>query len=280
VPGEVERIADIEDPFELLRLATERLATAQRDVTELSRLRRRVIQDLHGQGMSYSQIADAAGLTRGRIHQIRHQGPAPEGAFLGSGLVRIITPLKRDAIKARPVVAMEDVAASKRLEDLARSYGLEVEQEHVPLTGEVDLNRPGLIVICGPRLSETMRQLYERDPVLAWEQTPAGAWAIRDTSADKLYVSGSDRDPSEPCDAAYLGRLRRPDGKGWVIAFTGIHPQGTLGVAHLLTTELASLWEQVKDNSFSVVVGTEYDPDSHEPVRVEQLTPLYRHGEV
>jgi hypothetical protein len=70
--------------------------------------------------MSYSQIADAAGLSRGRVHQIRHQGPAPEGAFLGSGLVRIITPLKRDAIKARPVVAMEDVAASKRLEDLAR----------------------------------------------------------------------------------------------------------------------------------------------------------------
>ena len=53
--GEVERIADIEDPFELLRLATERLATAQRDVTELSRLRRRVIQDLHGQGMSRAE---------------------------------------------------------------------------------------------------------------------------------------------------------------------------------------------------------------------------------
>ena len=32
---------------------------------------------------------------------------------------------------------------------LARSYGLEVEQEHVPLTGEVDLNRPGLIAIFG-----------------------------------------------------------------------------------------------------------------------------------
>jgi len=230
--------------------------------------------------MSYSQIADAAGLSRGRVHQIRHQGPAPEGAFLGSGLVRIITPLKRDAIKARPVVAMEDVAASKRLEDLARSYGLEVEQEHVPLTGEVDLNRPGLIVICGPRLSETMRQLYERDPVLAWEQTPAGAWAIRDTSTDELFVSGSDRNPSEFSDAAYLGRLRRPDGKGWVIAFTGIHPQGTLGVVQLLTTELASLWEQVQDSSFSVVVGTDYDPESHEPVRVEQLTPVYRHSEV
>lgn len=277
---EVERIAGMEDPFQLLRLATERLADAQRDVTELSRLRKRVIQDLHSQGMSYAQIAEAAGLSRGRIHQIRHQGPAPEGAFLGTGLVRIVTPLKRDVIKGRPVVAMEDVAASKRLEDLARSYGLDVEQEHVSLTGEIDLNRPGLIVICGPRLSQTMRQLYERDPVLTWEQTSAGAWALRDSATGKLYVSGSDHQPPESCDAAYLGRLPRPDGKGWVIAFTGIHPQGTLGVVHLLTSELASLWGQVKDNNFSLVVGVKYDPHDHEPVEVERLTPLYRHDKV
>jgi hypothetical protein len=54
-------------------------AAAQRDVTELGRLRRRVIQELVGQGMSYGQIAEAAGLSRGRIHQIRHKGPAPRG---------------------------------------------------------------------------------------------------------------------------------------------------------------------------------------------------------
>lgn len=277
---DVERIAGMEDPFQLLRMATERLADAQRDVTELSRLRKRVVQDLHSQGMSYAQIAEAAGLSRGRIHQIRHQGPAPEGAFLGTGFVRIVTPLKRDVIKGRPVVAMEDVAASKRLEDLARSYGLDVEQEHVPLTGEIDLNRPGLIVICGPRLSQTMRQLYEHDPVLSWEQTSAGAWALRDTATGKLYISGSDRQPPGSDDAAYLGRLPRPDGKGWVIAFTGIHPQGTLGVVHLLTSELSSLWEQLKDNNFSVVIGVKYDPHDHEPVEVEQLTPLYRHDKV
>jgi hypothetical protein len=195
-------------------------------------------------------------------------------------MVRIVTPLKRDAIRARPVVAMEDVAASKRLEDLARSYGLEVEQEHVPLTGEIDLNRPGLIVVCGPRLSDVMRQLYEQDPVLAWKQTPAGAWAICDKTTSKLYISGSDSEEPEARDAAYLGRLRRPDGRGWIIAFTGIHPQGTLGVVHLLTTEIGMLWEEVQEAEFSVVVGVQYDSDSHEPVSVELLTPLYRHNEV
>jgi hypothetical protein len=279
VPDEVERIAAIEDPYVLLRLATERLATAQQEVTELARLRRRVIQELHGTGMSYAQIADAAGLSRGRIHQIRHKGPAPEGAFLGTGIVRIATPLKKDAIKARPVVAVEDVTASKRLEDLARSYGLEVEQEHIPLGGAIDLNRSGLIVVCGPRPSQDMARLYEADPVFAWERAADGPWTLRDTRTGEVYRSGSDSDPARPYDAAYLGRLPRPDGKGHVIAFTGIHPQGSLGVVHLLTGEIATLWGQVKDRPFSVVLGVEYDPETHEPLSVELLTPLYHHEE-
>ena len=76
VSAEYERIASISDPYELLRAATERLADAQQEVTELARLRRGLIQDLHAQGMSYAQIGEAAGLSRGRIHQIRHTGPA------------------------------------------------------------------------------------------------------------------------------------------------------------------------------------------------------------
>jgi hypothetical protein len=280
VPNEVDRIAQIEDPFRLLREATVGLADAQHAVTELGRMRRRVIQDLHDQGWSYAQIADAAGLSRGRIHQIRHQGPAPEGAFLATRLVRILTPLKRDEIKGRPVVAVEDVTASKRLEDLARSFGLDVEQGHVPLGGVLDLNQSGLVVICGPRLSDVMRQLYEHDPALQWEKTPRGVWALRDRITDSLYVSGSDKEQPESSDVAYLGRLPRPDGDGRIIAFTGIHPQGTLGVVQFITTEISALWEQAKDNEFSVVLSVKYDPDTHEPEQVEQLTPLYIHSKV
>jgi DNA-directed RNA polymerase specialized sigma24 family protein len=91
---ESDRIAAMKDPFAQLRAATDRMAQAQREVAELARLRQRVIRDLHGQGMSYAQIAEAAGLTRGRIHQLRHSGPAPESAFLGTGELVIATPLK------------------------------------------------------------------------------------------------------------------------------------------------------------------------------------------
>ncbi|MDA0631880.1 sigma-70 family RNA polymerase sigma factor [Nonomuraea sp. MCN248] len=275
--NDAERIAAIEDPYQLLRVATERLNAAQQEVTELSRLRRRVIQELHAQGMSYAQIAKEAGLTRGRIHQIRHTGPAPEGAFFGQGTITLITPLKREARQARPVVAVEDVAAAKRLEDLARGFDLAVELEHVPLGGDVNLNRPNLVVICGPRLSTVMGELYERDPVLEWVKEDV--WTLHDTRTDERYRSGSDDEPARPIDYAYLGRLPRPDGAGHVLVFTGIHPQGTLGVVRLLQTELAALWGRVADKPFSTVVSTEYEPESGEPVKVELASPLYRHQE-
>lgn len=150
MPGDLERIAQISDPYELLRAATERLAEAQVEVTELGRLRRRLIQDLHAQGMSYAQIAQAAGLSRGRIHQIRHTGPAPEGAFLGAGAVTVVTRLRPDAASDRAYVALDDVNTGKRLEDLARSFGLAVSTDHVQVSGQANLDRDGLLVICGP----------------------------------------------------------------------------------------------------------------------------------
>ncbi|MEV4247449.1 hypothetical protein AB0J63_29035 [Streptosporangium canum] len=78
------------------------------------------IQELHARGVSHAQIAEQAGLPRGRIHQIKHTGPAPEDAFPGTGTITPATPLKREAGNARPVVAMGDVTAAKRVEDLAR----------------------------------------------------------------------------------------------------------------------------------------------------------------
>jgi hypothetical protein len=278
MPGELERIAQIEDPYELLRAATERLAEAQQEVTELARLRRRLIQELHAQGMSYAQIAQAAGLSRGRIHQIRHTGPAPEGAFLGVGSVTVVTPLRPDPASDRTYVALDDLTTGKRLEELARTFDLSVSYDHVSLSGEIDLNRAGLLVICGPRMSEAMREAYAKDPVLEWERDEVG-WLLRDTRTGEGYRSGQEEDPQRPYDVGYLGRLPRPDGDGSIIAIAGVHPEGSLGVVNLLTTDIGALWGQVGGDRFSVVVGTEYDPRTHEPVRTELLTPLYRHDD-
>jgi cell division protein FtsL len=276
---ELQRIMAIDDPYLLLREVTTRLADAQQEVTELARLRRRVVQDLHAQGLSYAQIAAKAGLSRGRIHQIRHTGPAPEGAFLGSGAVTVATPLRRDDERGRTVVAVDDVSSGKRLEDLARSYGLAVTSEHVPVSGEIDLNRDGLVVVCGPRMSQDMWNTYAQDPVLRWEKAEDGPWTVVDRFTGTVHRSGQDSDPARPYDIGYLGRLPRPDGKGSLLAIAGIHTQGSLGVVQLLASELNSLWGQVGDRRFSTLVGVEYDPETSEPRSVELVCPLYRHDE-
>jgi hypothetical protein len=276
---ELQRIMAIDDPYLLLREVTTRLADAQQEVTELARLRRRVVQDLHAQGLSYAQIAAKAGLSRGRIHQIRHTGPAPEGAFLGRGAVTVATPLRRDDERGRTVVAVDDVSSGKRLEDLARSYGLDVTSEHVPVTGEIDLNRDGLVVVCGPRMSQEMWDTYAQDPVLHWECAEDGPWTVVDRQTGTVHRSGQDSDPARPYDVGYLGRLSRPDGKGSLLAIAGIHTQGSLGVVQLLANDLNALWGQVGDHRFSTLVGVEYDPETSEPQSVELLCPLYRHDE-
>ncbi|MFF5536967.1 sigma-70 family RNA polymerase sigma factor [Streptomyces cinerochromogenes] len=276
---ELQRIMAIDDPYLLLREVTTRLADAQHEVTELARLRRRVVQDLHAQGLSYAQIAAKAGLSRGRIHQIRHTGPAPEGAFLGQGAVTVATPLRRDDERGRTVVAVDDVSSGKRLEELARTYGLDVTSEHVPVSGEIDLNRDGLIVVCGPRMSQAMWDTYAQDPVLQWQRAEDGPWTVVDRQTGTVHRSGQDGDPARPYDVGYLGRLSRPDGNGSLLAIAGIHTQGSLGVVQLLANDLNTLWGQIGDHQFSTLVGVEYDPETSEPQSVELLCPLYRHDE-
>lgn len=275
---EVERIASIPDRETRLREATTGVSAAQRTMTELARMRRALVQELHEEGWSFAQIAEAAGISRGRVHQVRHQGPAPEGAFFGSDALTIATPLKVEQRDERPVVAAEDVTASQRLGELAKSLGFDVTYEQIPLTGKIDLNRSGLVVICGPRISPDVAAVLATDPVIQFAKVQ-GVWTLKDNKTDTTYYSGTDKDEPTPTDAAYLGRLARPDGKGSLLVFTGVHPQGTLGVIHLLANDLADLYRETRDQSFSLAVGVTYDPTTHDPTNVERLTPLYLHDQ-
>jgi Sigma-70, region 4 len=274
--NEVERIAAMRDRFELLREATKRMSAAQDEVTELAVLRRRVIQELHEMGMSYAEIAEQVGLTRGRIHQIRHAGPAPEGAFLGLGKVTIATPLKEEGVGARPVVALEDVTGAQRLAELARNLGLVPSFEAIPAGGAIDLNRPNLVVICSPALCPPVAQVLARDPTLGWERAGDGPWTLVDHQTGTVYRSVPDETPPRDRDVAYLGRLPRPDGRGSLVVVFGIHPPGSLGVVELLCTRISELYAEVKTHPFSALVGTDYEAGTHEPRHVELLTPLYR----
>ncbi|MFI7510545.1 multiprotein-bridging factor 1 family protein [Micromonospora aurantiaca] len=202
---------------------------------------------------------------------------AAASAFLGNSSVTVITPLKQEAVRARPVVALEDVVGAQRLGELAKTLALDARFETVPIGGEVDLNRPNLVVICGPRLSRRTAAILDQDSRIRFEPTPNGIWTLRDNETGIVHRSGLDETPTRHWDVAYLGRLPRLDGKGTLIVFTGIHPQGSLGVVQLITTTIHELHRETADRCFSMLVGTQFDPDTGEPVQVDRLTPVYWH---
>jgi transcriptional regulator with XRE-family HTH domain len=201
--------------------------------------------------------------------------PAPESALLGIESVTIVTPLKQEAIKSRPVVALEDVVGAQRLGDLALRLGLTPRFETIPIGGEIDLDRPNLLVICGPRISPQVAALLERDAHLRFVNAPDGPWTLHDNNTGKTYRSGQDQRPPKSRDVAYLARLARPDRKGSLLIFTGIHPQGSLGVVSLIVEQIQELHAEAGNRDFSVLVGTDYHADTGEPLRVHRMTPLY-----
>jgi hypothetical protein len=203
---------------------------------------------------------------------VDHRLAAP---FLGRGEVTILVPVKAESIKNRPVVAVEDVTGSQRLSQLARQLGLTPALDYVPADGVADLNRENLLVVCGPRLSQPVAEVLAQDQALRFERHRR-AWTVIDRLTGTRYRSGLDHDPPKNWDVGYLARLPRPDQQGSLIVLTGIHPPGTLGVIRFLRTELAALFAEVKTDSFSLLVGTHFDPLSREPRDVTPLTPIHR----
>lgn len=282
-----ETISDARGAYEAATALADALRTFSDQAADL---RARTVGRIWGHGsISLSALAQQIGVSKARANQLVKSALAaggefgtiqPEAAFLAPGQERVLiaTPLKSEAVKSRPVVAVEDVAAAQRLGDLARSVGLKVDFEHVPIGGEIDLNRSGLVVICGPRLSDKVASVLGTDPFLYFERAPDGPWTIRDRETGVTYRSGLDAGEETPRDVAYLGRLSRPDGNGSLIVMTGIHPQGTLGVVNVLTSRLGYLHDHIGTANFSVIIGVDFDASTHEPARTDLLSPLYRHG--
>jgi hypothetical protein len=168
--------------------------------------------------------------------------------------------------------------AAQRLGDLAKSLNLDVDFEQIPQDGHIDLNRDGLVVICGPRMSAEVADVLRSDPAIRFVKR-GSVWVLKDLTTGAVYRSGQDERPARPYDVGYLGRVKRPDKQGCVLILTGIHPPGSLGVVHLLSDDLEGLFGVNGEDEFSAIVGVDYDATTHEPTNVKLLAPAYRHEE-
>jgi len=245
------------DPIRRGRRATELLTVYQQRAAELARLRRAAIEDAHrSRGMSYTQIAAAMGITKGRISQIRGTAPAPERAFFGVGPVSVGVPLRHGVTdRQRPLIAAEDAQTGEEITALLAGYALAVSRYQIePGTAAPP---PGdAVVVCGPKSAPVGAALLARDKVLDMRED-AGRWWIVHQATGERYGSPADEPAPASADLAYVGR-HQDDGRV-AVHIAGIHAIGSLGAVRYLARHLAELFAQAGDTSFSLVVRASYD---------------------
>ena len=236
----------------------EKVRRATMAMTDAQRLRDEAIIEAVRHGVTQAEAAKAAKLTRQRVGQIMQGIGTAERAFWGApdeGIV-IAVGEKIEAPKDAsgplgPVVTTEAREAYDILRALAEQMGIDAEYEPIAPPGFVNLNREGLIVICGPRLSPMVAQVLESDQVLTFGKDAAG-WHLADQRTGKTWHSPLDT--GELADISYLGRLPRPDGRGTFLYIGGIHAGGTAGAASYLSQNLPELWSWVKSARFSALI--------------------------
>jgi len=245
------------DPVRRGRRATELLAVYQQRAAELARLRRVAVEDAHRElGMSYTQIAAAMGLTKGRVSQIRGTAPPPERAFFGTGPVSVGVPLRHGVTdRQRPLVAAEDMQAGEETARLLDGYGLAVTRYQIgPGTATAP---PGdAVVICGPKTAPVGAALLARDKALDMRED-GGRWWIIQRATGQRYGSPSDEPDPAAADLAYVGRHQL--GEHVTVHIAGIHAIGSLGAVHYLAGHLAELFADAGDASLSLVTRASHD---------------------
>jgi len=245
------------DPVRRGRRATELLAVYQQRAAELARLRKAAVEDAHRDlGMSYTQIAAAMGLTKGRVSQIRGTAPPPERAFFGTGPVSVGVPLRHGVTdRQRPLVAAEDMQAGEETARLLDGYGLAVTRYQIgPGTATAP---PGdAVVICGPKTAPVGAALLARDKALDMRED-GGRWWIIQRATGQRYGSPSDEPDPAAADLAYVGRHQL--GEHVTVHIAGIHAIGSLGAVHYLAGHLAELFADAGDASLSLVTRASHD---------------------
>lgn len=277
---EVVDLLQITDHVERIKRANNIIESHQAVIADVSQVRRQAVEDLISAGKTQTDIAKATDMTRARVGQVLTSGPRPERAFLGSGnVITVAVGGKADESRSDgkkvPLASRDAMAAADKMRDLARSFGLKAEAvEVVAPPGHVNLNRPGLIVLCSPRLLPFVGQVLEADPHLGFG-VEDDRWYLIDRETGHQYRSPSDTGDS--VDYAYVGRLPRPDGRGTFLYLAGIHSYGTKGAAHFIESQLDELWKEARTRRFSVLIEARFDPKTEEITETAAITPIHKH---
>lgn len=256
----IAEVRRVKDPLTRAKLASRTITESQQVEIELARLRREAIEEAAAGGHSYTAIADEIGLSRGRVSQIRSDGPPLERVLFGVGPIQVGIPLRPVEGRELPVVASEDIQSRDQLTDQLLDFGFVVERSDIDPRRPWQPEAPDLVAICGPKSSPTIIEALTNDPVMRFEPDETGRWVIEDRDSGTTHVSPMDDETPMPADIAYLGRVQFDKARD-LFLIAGVHAIGSLGAVHWLSTNMPWLYGQVGLGNFSMVIASEHNSE-------------------
>lgn len=247
---EFEQVRSEPDPVRRAQRATELITRYQQRATELARLRKEAIEEAHRNGLSYTEIAELLGITKGRISQIKSGAPPAERAFFGIGPVAVGIPRSSEDGKGSGTTDAADRAARECVEatltrlSLASSrFAIEADDDEVP-AGDA-------VLICGPESAPVARNLLDTDDALGFENVD-GTWQVVEKESGRRIESSAGS--GSHIDIAFVGR--REDQGRVIVHIAGLTGAGSLGAAQWLDSNLDSLYEPA---ARSISAAIEYE---------------------
>ncbi|RLK61112.1 hypothetical protein [Actinokineospora cianjurensis] len=268
---ELSGIRDDQDPIRRARRAGELGDAYRQRQHELARLRRIAIDEARAQGMSYTEIAAACGVSKGRITQIRTTAPPTERAFFGVGPVVVGVPLRfGEDDRKRTYIDAADANAQRAAEGLLADLSLQATGRSI-LPDRAEPFDGDAVVICGPKSAPIGTTLLARDPHLDMTKSGNRWWIVNRDTGDKLGSPRNDPTPTAS-DLGYLARHLIDDRV--VIHIAGITAYGSHGVVHYLAHNLPELWSSTGDTQFSMVVRSDHTEDGAITASAQVVSPV------
>lgn len=254
--GEFDEVRGEPDPVRRGQRATELITRYQQRAIELARLRKEAIEEAHRAGLSFTEIAELLGVTKGRISQIRTSAPPAERAFFGVGPVAVGIPRPADNEDDHVHFDVSFQATRQRVEvDLGRLSMAATHFEIDPDTADVPAG--DAVVICEPEAAPVARRLLAADKALGFEKVD-GTWYLVDKSSGRRYGSPFRADSTNRIDIGYLAR-QVADGRV-IVHIAGVTGVGSLGIAHWLSDHVSEIYER-SARFTSAVIECDFDAD-------------------
>lgn len=195
--------------------------------------------------------------------------------FFGGRTVTTYFPMRN--LNGRSAIDEADLAATRLLDGFLRRYGIRMQQEFIREDGHVDLDRDGLIVICGPKTSELIRRTMERDDAVSFT-SDGEHWHLTDHDTGTAYYSPRDI-RGENADVGYLSRAERSRvSPRTFLSIAGIHSQGSAIVVHHLChyPVVKRLYKDFKREPFSAIMSGGYESEPLTIVDTEEVVSRQR----